>query len=314
MIFLYFCTVFFFFCFQVEANVSNSVGVHWVVVGKTNNQRQDISDSNIFQRKQHSNPHFLNLCFFAEIFMSTKGKALDGATLSGPGLLVNPIKFPDHGDYDRELRSKRYDSLHLLDNDYPNGDYWIHYNISSGTPSKQVVYLKKIYSVDHIPDPIVVTLFQKGKQVDSMAVSSFDDLVVTWSRFKNGGPDPNHICPDLEFFEVGDCWGNSILHSGMPFITDKHEELTYLNTSYTIPKELLKPKQIFQISIEHAKIMTNQKDGIPSMGTFATNTFLDFHTLGTASTQSIQKDVCPSFPIQMDCGQTDRPSNPNLSC
>ena len=53
--------------------------------------------------------------------------------------------------------------------------------------------------------------------------------------------------------------------------------------------------------VEHAKVDTSTVDGIVGLVTYAATTFLDFRTIGVASTSP-----CPTSMPKMDQGQTDR--------
>jgi hypothetical protein len=271
------------------------------VAGKAANRRQAPLGGNIT---------LLNYHFFAEIFVR-EHPCLSGARLHHPGSTAS-LPFPSTGE-DRELHGGRYQNESSLDGSFPDGVYSFDFNTSAGSPSNQTVRLQKLAPNDFIPKPVTISLQQHGKAVNPLHVAPGTDLLVRWTRFANGGPDPNGICPDLIFFELGDCFGTSMMYSGEPFSGDDADVLTYLNTSIHIPGSFLTAGRTYQLSVEQSKKMTSRdsRTGVPALPCFETTTYLDFNTTGTANETSARQ--CPDIPYQMDPGQTDRPAKKHHS-
>jgi hypothetical protein len=124
-------------------------------------------------------------------------------------------------------------------------------------------------------------------------------LRVTWSQFKQGNEDPLGIVNDLVFVIMGDCQGERRSHRGRPFENTPY--LDYAAVQFIIPAEQLLPENAYQLSVEHAIIDTTIDNGVPGFATFATTTFLDIVTLGSAT----QAAACPQILQNFDAGQTD---------
>lgn len=278
----------------------NGWGLQRLVAGKAANRRQEIISSQI---------SLLNYHFFAEIFVR-KHPCLSNASLHCPA--GRSVPFPSAGGEDREIHGGRYSSQAMLDAAFPDGEYEFRFNTTSGTPSSQVVKLEKLLPADFIPSAISLTLSQAGTAVHPREVSPAVDLWVSWGRFKNGGEDPNGICPDLIFFAMGDCFGKEILSSGEPF-SNSTELLTYRNTTFRVPASLLLAGRTYQLSVEQSKKVTSRdpQTGLPALPCFETTTYLDFNTTSTDEQQvDAETKTCPYPPYQMDPGQTDRRPKP----
>lgn len=247
----------------------------------------------------------INYHFFAEVFVTEQAPAalVQGAVLSGPGRARVPAAFPSRG-VDREVHGGRWtdaDAYDELEAAYPDGEYSIWYNTTGGDMQKQVVPHDRRTPQTHIPEPPHISLFQGGRAVS--VLDPAQDAEIRWSPFATGGPDPHDVCPDLIFFEVWDCFGRGVLHSGDPFVTTEY--LTYANKSFVVPAGTLLPGQLYQLSVEHSKLVTAAPSGVlpPALGTFSATTYMD---IGTSGLPPAGLPACPAVPWQADPGQTDR--------
>jgi hypothetical protein len=150
------------------------------------------------------------------------------------------------------------------------------------------------------PGPRRLTLSQGGDIADPAAIDPDLDLVVAWTPFSKGAPDPRGIAEDMIYVIVGDCRGNEIAHSGHA-ISDAHA-LTYEAENFIVPNGILRPGQPFQLEVEHSNMDTDVQQGLEVIVTYAATTFLDIRTTGQAGDDS----ACPDVPYAMDGGQTDR--------
>lgn len=269
-----------------QSNV-NSDDTQFLVVGKTANYRQD----------NNGTQEMINYHFFAEIFVKEGGQATEG-TLNNSA--IDQMKFAEHPSV-LETHGGRYSTEADLDALYPNGEYMFDYKESSGKALQiPVVLSKKDNGKTRIPASPVITLSQNGNEVSSDSINPRQDLTVSWTPFEEGGADENGFVDDLIFAVVGNCKGEKISHSGVPFGGGAH--LTYADTDVTISKDLLAPGEVFQVSVEHAVMDTNYVGNVPTIATYASTSFIDFNTTGENS----GRYDCTPLPIQMDKGQTDR--------
>ena len=104
---------------------------------------------------------------------------------------------------------------------------------------------------------------------------------------------------DLLFVIMADCNGVRRAHSGRPYENTPY--LTYADTDFVIPAEKLLPGSAYQLSVEHAVLDTSSEHGVIGFATFATTTFLDLQTTGTA----VPGEACPRLRKPFDAGQTD---------
>ncbi len=265
----------------------NSADTQFLVIGKTANYRQDASGSQ----------DLLNYHFFAEIFVKDGGHVTDG-TLNNPG--IDQMKFADHPSV-LETHGGRYNNEADLDALYPNGEYMFTYTEENGqTLNIPVVLSKKDDGKTRIPASPIITLSQNGNQVSATGIDPDQDLVISWTPFTEGGPDENGFVDDLIFAVVGNCKGEKISHSGVPFGGGEH--LTYADKQVTISKDLFNPGEAYQVSVEHAVMDTNYVGNVPTIATYASTSFLDFSTSG----ENVDGLDCTPLPVQMDKGQTDR--------
>jgi hypothetical protein len=104
---------------------------------------------------------------------------------------------------------------------------------------------------------------------------------------------------DLLFVIMADCEGVRRAHSGRPFENTPY--LTYADSYFDIQAEKLLPENAYQLSVEHAVLDTSTEHGVVGFATFATTTFLDLVTTGTAAAGQ----ACPELRKPFDAGQTD---------
>jgi hypothetical protein len=263
--------------------------VSFLVMGKTTNHRQDPSTSD---------RTLLNYHFFAEIFVREEGGVTE-ASLSFPK--GGEQRFDDLG-YVLELHGGRYGDEQALDRSYPDGAYRFRYRTPGGEVDR-VMAVKSAGGRARIPPPARIILRQEGSSVPADSVDSSKDLVVTWSEFAGGAPDPNGILDDLVFVVLGDCRGEKTVHSGRPF--EGTPFLTYATKEYLIPKEKLRAGEPHQMFVEHASVETSEVDGVVGLVTYASTTFLDFRTRGDSA-----GPPCPPRMPPIDQGQTDRKEVP----
>jgi len=279
-------------CSQQQTDEStvavNSTDTQFLVVGKTANYRQDPASN---QQKM------INYHFFAEIFVKDGGAVHQG-TLNHAA--IDTMTFHDHPSV-LETHGGRYENEADLDALYPDGDYHFTYTETNDNTLHIPVNLSnKADGKTRIPASPVITLMQDGVQVATDSIDPAKDLNISWTPFTEGGPDENGFVDDLVFAVVGNCIGEKISHSGVPFGGGAH--LTYADTDMTIDADLLNPGEVYSISVEHSVMDTNYVGNVPTIATYASTSFLDFNTSG----ENVEGLACKALPVQMDKGQTDR--------
>ena len=268
------------------AGLAGQADITFVVAGKTGNHRQDAQGQ----------VRALNYHFFAEIFLQPGGKV-------APAMLVTPLgkgesfPFADSG-YALEMHGGRYRGEAELEANYPDGDYVFHYTSPSTSTVSQVVSLDNPRdSGSGLPAPPRIMLTQGGLLAAPGAIDPEQDLLVTWSEFKDGGADPLEIMDDLLFVIMGDCDGVRRAHSGRPFENTPY--LTYADTFFVIKAEQLQPENVYQLSVEHAVLETSMQHRVVAFATFATTTFLNIRTTGKAEPGK----ACHAIRKEFDAGQ-----------
>ena len=262
--------------------------ITFVVAGKTGNFRQ--STGGIVSA--------LNYHFFAEIFIQDNGR-IKQATLLTPNNLSEAIAFSDSG-YALEMHGGRYPDEIELEHHYPDGNYIFRYDTpSTGLLEQPIALVNSAAGSSRLPDAPHIILSQNGKPISPRQIQADLPLTVTWSTFKQGNQDPLEIVNDLVFVIMGDCHGKRISHSGRPFENTPY--LDYAATEFIIPAEQLLPENAYQLSVEHAILDTTITEGVPGFATFATTTFLDIMTLGSATGEA----ACPEILKNFDAGQTN---------
>jgi hypothetical protein len=156
-----------------------------------------------------------------------------------------------------------------------------------------------------LADAVHITLLQDDKSVAAGAIDPAKALTIAWSPFRKGRSDPNGISDDLIFVHVGDCRGKMVSRSPAPFTPTP--ALTYRAHSYTVAAGVLVGGATYQISVEHAPVVTRRIEGVPAMATYPATTYLDVHTRGSGT------GACPEPPYRMDPGQSDRTLAPAIA-
>lgn len=260
--------------------------ITFIVAGKTSNHRQQLDGA----------VETLNYHFFAEIFRQTDG-IVSPASISPP-FAASPIDFSDSG-YALEMHGGRYRSEQELETNYPDGDYIFNFTTPSiGSVSQTVVMTNHRISGSGLPAAPRIMLSQAGQSVAPDRINPAVDLVVTWSEFSEGRSDPLGIMDDLLFVIMANCEGERIAHSGRPFENTPY--LTYADESFVIGADIMQPASAYQLSVEHAILNTSLEHGVPAFATFATTTFLDLKTTGSATGGA----SCPNILKHFDAGQT----------
>ena len=279
--------------YRAQIKEVNSGDTQFLVVGKTANYRQDQNSS--FRE-------MLNYHFFAEIFVKAGGKITNG-TLSNTSIDI--MNFEDHPST-LETHGGRYNNEENLNASYPNGEYLFRY-IEKGDQVFHipVTLTNKDDGQTRIPRPPTIILKQDGNLVSPVAINPDKDLNISWIPFSEGGVDKNGLVDDLIFAVVGNCLGEKIFHSGVPFSGLKY--LTYNDNDVIINKDIMDPGGFYQVSVEHAVMDTNYVGNVPTIATYAATSFLDFNTSG----EKTGRLNCKNSPLQMDKGQTDRNKEPS---
>ncbi len=266
--------------------VAQQTDITFVVAGKTANYGQLLDGS----------VEALNYHFFAEIFLQPNGD-VSPAAISTPKS-NQPVEFSDSG-YALEMHGGRYKTEAELEANYPDGDYVFHYTTPSiGSVSQKVVMANTRTSGSAIPEAPSIFLSQAEHSVSPDQIDPDLDLRVTWSKFAEGREDPLGIMDDLLFVIMADCRGERIAHSGRPFENTPY--LTYAANSYVIDADILNAENAYQLSVEHAILDTSIEHGVPAFATFATTTFLELNTTGSATSDT----ACPAILENFDAGQT----------
>jgi hypothetical protein len=263
----------------------------YVVVGKSINTRQE-PDGNL---------RLLNTVFFAEIFATPDGIVINGR-LQGPGEASRGLHFP--AGRIQFLAGKRQYSIEALTGNFPDTTYFVSFDTPDGAVRDLPATFRRDDGEIRNPGPIRLTLSQNGTVADPDAIDPDADLVVTWSPFAKGAPDPRGIAEDMIYVMMGDCMGAETVHSGHA-ISDSYA-LTYEASEFVIPAASLYPGQPFQLEVEHSNMDTDVQQNIEVIVTYAATTFLDIRTTGVDA----QNRACPEKPYAMDGGQTDRERNP----
>ena len=262
--------------------------ITFVVVGKTGNFRQSVGGT----------VSALNYHFFAEIFVQ-ENRRIKQAALSTPDNPSEAIAFSDSG-YALEMHGGRYPNEIELEHYYPDGNYIFRYDTpSTGLLEQPIALVNSASDSSRLPDAPQIILSQNGRLISPHLIQADLPLTVTWSTFEQGNQDPLGIVNDLVFVIMGDCYGNRISHSGRPFENTPY--LDYAATEFIIPAEHLLAENAYQLSVEHAIVDTTITKGVPGIATFATTTFLDIMTLGSANGEA----ACPEILENFDAGQTD---------
>jgi hypothetical protein len=215
--------------------------------------------------------------FFSEIFLTASGDASD-ATLKFPTNEL--VAFRDMREVDGGSRDNiflisgedRFSDYPALQDRYPDGEY----RVSFSTPSGSVRDGALLFEDRDLPAPPAVSL-QQGADSKPRFLAPGVDVIVSWTKFAEGRPDPNGILDDLIFVILTSEDGERVAHSGRPF--EGRAYLTYADKTFTINGDVLLPGSTYTLSVEHALLDdTIRFDGVPGFTTRAVTTKLQFVT------------------------------------
>ena len=171
-----------------------------------------------------------------------------------------------------------YPTLAALNQQYPDGSYYMSFTTPQRSVQKQAVNLNgKGNEADYPPTPRIA-LWQEGKKTSPKAIDVNKNLTVTWSPFTTARTDPNHILDDFILLLLEDCKENLLNSSGLPF-TDHY--LRANNTAYTYNAGSLLSGSAYTLEVEHLRMSdTVISEDIPGLGVYATITRVDIQTTG----------------------------------
>ncbi len=265
--------------------------IDFFVVLKSRNLRQDSG----------GNLHVLNYHFFAEIFVSA-GRSIKQARLhcgeENGALAFRPHSDDVLGDNAWYVEGGWYRTEQDLDAAFPNRAYGFDITSPNGHISQAWLDFSRPGGGSQIPAPAVISLTQNDVATAPDRLDPDSDTVVTWGDYSVGRADPNGIVDDQVFVVVADCFGNRIVKSGLTF---EPSCLSYRDTNYVIPAGTLLPGRPHSMFVELPHVADSIVcDGVPGFASFATATYLQLHTLGTAAGKP-----CPGRPTALDTGETD---------
>jgi len=232
-----------------------------------------------YQQHMDSSLEYLGPLFFAEIFIATGGEVTDASVL-----------FPSPVNERRSLEYRYSESDEIGDVMYLSGkaesDEELEQNFPSGafeftfsTPGGDVVDSIVSFEGGSFPTQPIIIFEQDGNPIPFDKVDSNLDLVISWPPFSQGRADENGVLDDLIFVAIDSCTVEDVVHSGRPF--EKDDFLTFRAKDYVVPAETLATGQTYSMYVEHALLPHTQRDyGMPAFATFASSTYMDFHTTG----------------------------------
>ena len=171
--------------------------------------------------------------------------------------------------------------LHRLHSD---GVYHFSFQTQSGTMEAQPIELAKREDIDVMPAAFPVTLGQGGTIATPGDVDPNTELLVSWEPLVGMRRSPTSELDDLIFVLGFDCFGNNVFHSGRPYQGGPY--LTYRDTNTVITPSSLKPGLRYTLVVEQATADVQRFEGVPAIATYASLTFLEFHTSGEPEAQS----------------------------
>ncbi len=246
----------------------------------------------------------LNYHFFSEIFLEPDAE-VEEAYLSGPGENARHMPYEDRGD-NFYVEGGHFDTVEELDAKYPNGDFAFNIRTSAVNLENETLALEGPAGRTNIPSPITIMLMQSGGQVSPLTIDPSTDLIIKWSEYSNGTTDPRGVVDDMIFVVVADCHGERLFHTGLPF---GEEYLKFQATEVVVSAESLESGQTYSMFVEFPHVVDSRViDGTPGFTSYATATYLDFHTKGLTTDHR-----CPSVAPPMDTGQTDRMESDSAS-
>jgi len=224
--------------------------------------------------------------FVAEIMPKEDGKIL-GGTLTKQNDPAFELTFKAEGSQFL-AHGARLMNATVLHKEHPDGTYLFSYQTANGEMKNQPVSLKRRITTDIMPGPETLSLSQNGQNVDPSGIDPNQDLTISWTSMTGNMKMETSDIADLIFVLGFDCFGNNIAHSGRPYNGKPY--LTYEDNSYTILAAALNEGVNYQFIVEQATADATIYQGIPAIATYATLTFLDVKTLGTA----MQNNACPA--------------------
>lgn len=261
--------------------------VSFIVLVKSSNYAQDVS----------GDLTLLNHHFFSEIFL-TEGGRIERAALTTPNEPLEPMEYEDRGE-NYYVEGGHFDTVDELDAAYPNGTFLFDLETAGVNFAGEALGLVGPDGETTLPDPITITLSQAGQEVSPEEIDAGQELVIRWSEYSGGAADPRGIVDDMIFVVVADCHGERIVHTGLPF---QGAYLTYRARDLSVAAGTLTSGSSYSMFVEFPRVMDSRViRGVPAFTSYATATYLDLHTTGTAVDSS-----CPDVAPPMDTGQTDR--------
>ena len=260
--------------------------VSFFVLVKSSNYSQDANETLTF----------LNNHMFSEIF-TPNGAELKSATLTRHDDPANPMAyFRREGTY--YIEGGHFDSEAELDAAFPNGDFIFDIELQDRAINTTMNLSGPGGNTD-IPEPITITYYQNDTKVSPAAIDPSQKLTVRWSKFSNGRRDPNGIVDDMIFVVMADCYGERIIHTGLPF---EGEYTKYIETEISVEGEFLKTGHPYSIFVEFPHVVDSSvTNGVPGFTSYATATYMEVFTSGPDTSAA-----CPVDKVPMDTGQTNR--------
>lgn len=240
----------------------------------------------------------LNYHFFSELFGRDEN-SIRGATLQRTGNNGESFVYEDRGKT-WYYEGGHFDSVAAVDRRHPNGSYRFRIEAATGDIYETTMQLAGPEGRTDIPAPIHIYFSQRGKKLPGQLVDPALPLSVTWSAYSNGRADPRGIVDDMIFVVFQDCHGERVFHTGLPF--QEADYLRYDSSGVTVPASSFAPGQTYSMFVEFPHVVDSTLvDGVPGFTSYATATYTDIVTRGTAS-----GPACPDSIPPLDTGQTDR--------
>jgi hypothetical protein len=264
-------------------DVPTASDVRLYVVGMSSN----------YSQKADGELTLLNYHFFSEVFPGS------GATLRGE--LASPYfdlpKTYQEKNLPLYVEGGQFPDSAALDAAYPNGIYRVSIDNAQTRIVNGSLDLRGDGGVEAVPEPIHIAIAQGGATVAPTAINASQPTTIRWNRFSNGQSDARGIIDDMILVVIHDCHGRNVFHTGLPFVG---KYLRYDASEVQVPARLLEPGRPYSMFVEMPHVVDSTRTrGIPGFASFATATYLDLRTLGTASMD------CPAALPPMDTGQTD---------
>lgn len=292
-----------FFVLSFQASAQNEISAADKIAAPQKLYHTDISLIVIIKSSNYSQAasgklELLNYHFFAEVFPKVGGQ-IENASIVRVGSGDEPSIFvPHNGPY--YFEGGHFNSLEEVDTAFPNGNYVVNVKSPGGDIVDHVMTLTGDSGKTEIPAPITISLIQENQKIEVDKIDPKKELTVTWSEYTGARRDPNNIVHDMIFVVVADCYGERIVHTGVPFVAQDY--LTFNVSDHKIPAGTLRPGQPHSMYVEFPRaIDTAIVEGVPTFTSYETATYMDLHTLGEASGVA-----CPDKLPPLDTGQTDR--------